>query len=823
MTDQFEKDASELIRSGLFSSGDLTQDAEPIPTSMGPFQILRLLGRGGLADVYLAKDSTLGREVALKILHRVAPMKMERFVREARVAALLSHPHIVQVFDAGAVEGFHYISMQFIDGMAIGEMKLTPREAAEKIATIAFATHYAHQQGIVHRDITPRNILVDRAGKPFLADFGLAKYLDHDTKQLSVTGSVLGTPTFMSPEQARGEVHKLDARTDVYGLGATLYSLATGMPPFPEGTLLSVIRQVTDNDPVPPRHHLPELSRELELIIQMAMEKEPGRRYATAEELGKDLQRFLDRLPIVAHPPSFMYRIRKRVERHKGAYVTGLLGAFAVAAVAAIFVPRWLEERASALSRESQLQIQRDAQLRSEEALRELATLWGDLLLAKQGWYQSQKNPAETREAIAAAVQTIGAFLERNPGLPQGYYIRARGRMYLEEFDAARSDLDAALKVDPEFTPAWALLGRVLIEKYRMSIYGRDPTKAEKIRKLRPLLEEARAAFDKGWRHGAEEASIRKWGLRKMREDEVSEIVGQALVAWYLRDQRDEGRRILREAHERSPSEEYANLLGMWEDDPKRAIAHQDEALRIMPHYAKARHDRGSQYWQAGRFAEAEQDYTEAIRINPRFMPAYINRSLMRAKRGDMPGVIEDATRALELDPTIVEALLNRSYAYQAMNDFDAALRDATDALQIDPEFAEAHVNVAMAKIRLGDFKGAAAEATRAIELSPTLTEAWLDRGAARSQMGDFPGALADFSKALEIAPRHPEGHFNRGVLRQTMSEEGGANRRELLLNAESDYLKALDFAPAEWPHRPLVETLLKQVRDQLARLGEGS
>lgn len=818
MTDQFEKDALELIRAGLFSGGNLTEDGDPVPPSLGPYRILRLLGHGGLADVYLARDTTLGREVALKILHRIAPMKMERFVREARVAALLSHPNIVQIFDAGQVEGFHYISMQYIDGSPIGDLSLDPRRAAELVSQVAMAAHFAHTQGIVHRDITPRNILVDRSGTPFLADFGLAKYIDHDTKQLSVTGSVLGTPMFMSPEQARGDVHTLDARTDVYGLGATLYALTTGSPPFRNGTLLSVIRQVTDDDPAPPRSHNPALPRDLELIIQMAMEKDRQRRYASAEEFAKDVRRFLDRLPIVAHPPSLAYRIRRRVLRHKAAFVTGAIGAIMVGLVAGFLLPRWLQERAAAQARETQLLLQREEQRRSEEALRELATLWGDILLAKQGWYQAQRDPVDTRAALSDAVFAVGSFIDRNPGLAQGYYIRARGRVYLDDLTGAREDLDAALRLDPTFAPAWVLLGRVCIDQYRSKLYGRDTTKPDRIRRVRPLLDQARDAFARAAALSSGEAAARRWGLRKLPDDEVAETVAQALSAWYIENDQERARAILRAAQERAPSEEYCNLLGIWEEDARRAIELQTEAIRLMPHYARAYHDRGTRYWMLEEHGRAEEDYTAALRINPRFMPAYVNRSQMRARRGDMAGVIEDTTKVIEFDPAVEEAFLNRSYAHQALNDFHAALRDATEAIKLDPHFAEAWVNSSMAKLRLGDLQGALKDADRAVELSPTLVEAWLDRGAAHARLGNLYDAMSDFDKAIELAPRHPEAHFNRGALKAAIAGNAAPNSHDLLQGAESDFLKALDYSRPDWPHRTLVESMLRMVRSQLGK-----
>jgi WD40 repeat protein len=298
---------------GPSDPGRLPEGATAEKPRLGGYVLLDRVGSGGAGAVHRAWQLSLKRFVALKIVHEGEPVDAQRFAREAQMAAALSHPNIVPIYEVGEEGGRHYLAMKLINGRAMSGLALSPRRAVELLCQAVDAIEYAHTCGIVHRDIKPQNLLLEGDGHVWVTDFGVARATAGGST-LTMAGSVLGTPAYMPPEQARGE--RGDERSDVYALGATLYELLTGRAPFEASDLLVVMTQVLSQDPTPPRRLRSDVPPAVEIIVGKAMAKDPRRRYPSARALGDDLRRYLAGEPIVARPPGLLRQAARTVRRH---------------------------------------------------------------------------------------------------------------------------------------------------------------------------------------------------------------------------------------------------------------------------------------------------------------------------------------------------------------------------------------------------------------------------------------------------------------------------------------------------------------------------
>ncbi len=335
-------------------------DASPWkPASFGDYELLAEIGRGGKGVVYEARQISLNRMVALKMVRidRLGEdVERRRLRNEAETAARLDHPCVLPVYDVGERDGQLYFSMKLLHGGSLAdrlaEFKAEPRRAAEVVAVVALAIHHAHQRGVLHRDLKPSNILLDAEGQPHIGDFGLARRLEGDS-DLTQPGAILGTPSYMAPEQTKGDRNGVTTAADVYGLGGILYALLTGRPPFVGSSVFETMMQVREQAPLSPEKRNPHVGRDLATICLKCLEKSPPARYESALALAEDLERYLAGQPIFARPASVSKRAWLWARRQPAAAALVVLAVLAVAGtIAGVLVHNAKLNRAAAEARE---------------------------------------------------------------------------------------------------------------------------------------------------------------------------------------------------------------------------------------------------------------------------------------------------------------------------------------------------------------------------------------------------------------------------------------------------------------------------------------
>lgn len=438
----------------------LKQQKRSFPvTDWDRYKFVKFIGSGGMGNVYQGEDLRLKRSVALKFLRGHDADLLERFLLEAQSQARIKHENICKVYEVGEVQSHFYIAMQYIDGPSLKEAKslLTLTEKVEVIRDVAYALHAAHNLGLVHRDIKPANIMLekfeDSSWQPYLMDFGLVREVE--SRGNTVTGAIVGTPAFMSPEQARGDVHKLDRRSDIFSIGATFYDLLTGQIPFNGQNPMEIMLNVMKQDAISLRKLNSEIPLDLETIVMKCLDKEPLRRYQTAKALAEDLQRFLENEPIAARPPSLVYLIAKRARKNKAALIASSIALILVISMGIMFlISRW-----RVIEQERQAQ-QFGQQVKEIEAI--LRYAYGlplhntkrekDIILARM------KN-IENRQ------KELGSIAEAS-----GNYALGRGYIALHDYDKARFYLEKSWEQGYQTPEVKYALGQVLGELYKIAL-----------------------------------------------------------------------------------------------------------------------------------------------------------------------------------------------------------------------------------------------------------------------------------------------------------------------------------------------------------------
>jgi eukaryotic-like serine/threonine-protein kinase len=794
-----------------------------VGSSFGRYRDLEFLGSGGMAAVYKAHDPTLGRTLALKLLRGDDPQLAERLLLEARAQARIEHEHVCGIYEAGVEGGRPYIAMQYVAGQTLKQLhaSLSLEQKLRLIQDVAEAIHAAHRVGIVHRDLKPSNVMVERredgALFPYVMDFGLAR--EALAPGLTATGLVLGTPWYMSPEQARGESRSLDRRSDVYSLGATLYELLGHEPPFDGTSSVEVVMKLLSQDPVPLSRREPSVPRDVETIVMKCLEKDPGRRYDSARALAQDLGRYLDGEPIGARPTGFLYRRYKRARRHKAVVSTGTLALLLVLASAGL----GLRARASA-GRLAELAAEFARDVDDVEWLMRVAHM------APLHDVRGEKRRVRERLGRIAERMRAAGSLARGPG----EYALGRGQLLLGDPEAARGHLAAAW--DAGFrTPQVAYAqGLALGEIYRRELELADSIGSRELREAR------RREIQAAYRDPAVAALRQATGADAAAPEYV-----EGLLAFY------EGR--LPEALVKADVAR-ARLPWMYE----ASLLKGDVEARL----SRVAHETGEEAASERAIQQAEDAYRAAAdiaRSEPAAYEGLCQMGLQRMEatlwtRGDLEGRYDAARAAcalaLSADPERAEvhaklANIHRFWAnhllLQGREPFaalDTAAAQAREAIALDPRNRRAQGNLGViyrlraqyerdhgmdptASLRL-----AFAGLERAVELSGgdaaslnDLGNAYLTRAsdALDDPRPDLAQAVAHYDRALERVPDFAYAHANRATalvdrarLEMDRAEDPSASLQEAL--------RSLDKAAALMPQAEGVYVLLAQARGLQAR-----
>ena len=666
--------------------------------------------------------------------------------------------------------------MNYVDGKPLNEAKLDQRRAVEILAEISDAVQLMHSRDLLHRDIKPENILVDADGRGYLGDFGLAKDLSRHSP--TVEGSLMGTPLYMAPEQASGDLTRIGPRSDVYGLGATLYQAVTGRPPFACGDdLQALVQKLLRERPIPPRQIDGTVPERLEAVILRAMEKDPADRYASAAELGADLRRCLTGEEVHARPPGPLRLALRRIRRNPGMVAATLLALGAMAAVVSYRRDEGL-----------------DGQYR--RAYQEGIDLW----MRAVGYTRGTQADAEGLERAAqSAVQAFDEAARLGPVRPEPWLMKGRCLMLLRRGDDAEAAWTQAIMRDPAFGPALLERGKHYVGAYvRLRVPPATRVNGTRITFGAP---EPENAGDREWRRRGEEdlaAARRSAGLNpvELRYIEGALAFGQGR---YL-----EAVPLLREYAAHNSSDVSALSLYAAACSLTGNFAQADESLsRALGVEPRAEHykARGDVRVCLGRPLDAAADYDEALRREPARTAVWCNRGLAFQSLRKFPEAIADYSKAIELDPTLARAYMNRGTARVEKGDPEGAAKDFARALELDDFYAEAYNNLGGVLLVQKKVEEAIAHYGLAIQCNPEYAEAYANRGLAYMKLAEFGKAADDFEAALRIDRDNPDVLLEQAFAFRALDDSARAAER---------LRRALELAAPDWPRRAEAEKTLR-------------
>jgi tetratricopeptide (TPR) repeat protein/predicted Ser/Thr protein kinase len=753
-------------------------DGLAVGAVVADYRVVRELGRGGMGVVYLAEDSALRRKVALKILPGGADAaSLARFRREAEAASRLDHPNLCSVYGAGRHGGLRWIAMRYVEGETLEAKLKRGRAAAKKNETIdasrtwrdavrvveiaARAAHAAHECGVVHRDLKPHNIMIQQDGTPVVLDFGLAQ--DGSDDGLTRTGDVLGTPSYMAPEQVRGESRAADRRADVWALGVVLYEATTLRRPFDGPTREALWRAILERDPAPLRAYARGVPRDLETVAVAALAKEPARRYATALDLAEDLQAVLETRPVAAKAPSLVSKATLYAKRKPAAAALTTLLFLGLPTAAALLVSG--AERADRLARLAATRV-----TEIEDALRlRRADAAETALAALRGLDPSAESlprldAALARRRLLDALEARVFDVDADP----------TGRLATEALDRASADRPG----DPEITVLRALLVARVKSPAEAAAALKDagPAFAAYAEKCAEAAEAERAAA------AASRATSRPTTRPfSTTTDDLDLAFFEARLLMARGDDRAALARLER-LLERAPNRAWI----AWAAADAAAKTHDHHAALAFAGRAKAGGGAGSperlarystHLRRAGLTDEAIRVAAEAAKAGGETPPLLLH---LANAYGDARRPLEAEAllrRAVAADPAFAEARSALGAVLFERGMFEESIEASRASLDLRDD-GGVRVNLGNALIEAKRPKEAETELRRALESRPDSAYAWNSLGTALMHQERFDEAEAAFAKAADLLPNYAQATASLGVLLQRKGDLVGAERK---------------------------------------------
>ena len=763
--------------------------AEPITrvigTEIGPYKIREKIAEGGMGSVYVAEQSEpVRRKVALKVIRPglAGPSVVARFEAERQALAMMDHPNIARVLDGGSTEdGLPYFVMELVQGLPITEYcdqkRLTTRERLELFVDVCHAVQHAHQKGIIHRDLKPTNILVaeiDGKSVPKVIDFGVAKALHQKlTDQTVYTqfSQMIGTPLYMSPEQAGMGVVDVDTRSDVYSLGVVLYELLTGETPFDRERLKDatfdemrrIIREEVPKRPsamvstlkaeaqstiaerrgIDVRKLSGSLTSELDWLVMKALDKDRGRRYESANAMAADLQRFLGNEPIEAGPPTTAYRFKKFVQRKRGPLLVASL-VTTVILTGLLTYSRWKW-------RQYQTQLQVKGDIEQNLSIADAAFTNGEWDLADRKLSEAKSRleySSENRSNMAAQVDAIETKIHKHQADLKRYVV----------FEQAVNQIWTSTYYKDEFTgPVQHALGLfgVLNDKDWIRRLESSSLSALQKESVKQSAYELLILM-------AYEATPKSEGMKYL---ESAESFYLPTVAFYIaraqafQAQKDNERaaadreRIKQLTDSATAFDHFmaGQFASRAKKDPEQAIQHYERALLVNPDHVRSLFFLANRLREVGREAEAIRVYQACLAIKPDLRVAWNNLGGLYHNSGKFSEALIAADRGIEAEPSRAMFWRNRGLCHSEMGNLDLALKDCEKAVELDPNDSSNYMMRGVVYAKQGKLDEAFEDFNKSIEIDAKNAMAFSNRGEAHSMLGRTSEAIDDLSRSLVL------------------------------------------------------------------------